>query len=70
MFVAGDDDAAKGTVADIVESFGWEPLDVGGIQESRYLEPMAMVWIHYAFTTDTWNHAFKRLRARNGEGRD
>ena len=64
MFIAGDDGGAKATVADIVQSFGWEPLDVGGIAESRYLEPLAMVWIHYAFTTGTWNHAFKLLRAR------
>lgn len=63
MFLAGDDEAAKATVSDVVESFGWEPLDVGGIRESRYLEPMALVWIHYAFTSGTWNHAFKLLRA-------
>ena len=62
MFVAGNDAAAKAIVSGIAESFGWEPLDVGPIEESRYLESMAMVWIHYAFTTGTWNHAFKLLR--------
>jgi predicted dinucleotide-binding enzyme len=63
MFIAGNDAQAKKTVADIAASFGWEPLDVGGIEESRYLEPLAVVWIHYAFKTGTWNHAFKMLRS-------
>jgi hypothetical protein len=70
MFLAGDDDAAKATVADIIRSFGWGPLDVGEIRAWRYLEPMAMMWIHYAFTTDTWNHAFKLLRTPDVEGQD
>lgn len=62
MFIAGNDSGAKTVVSRIAESFGWEPLDIGPIEESRYLEPMALVWIHYAFTTKTWKHAFRLLR--------
>jgi predicted dinucleotide-binding enzyme len=51
-------------VSGIVESFGWEPVDVGAIEESRFLEPMAMVWIHYAIKSGGWKHAFKLLRAK------
>ena len=62
MFIAGNDDGAKTTVRGIVESFGWDVLDVGGIEESRFLEAMAVLWIHYAFETGTLKHAFKMLR--------
>jgi predicted dinucleotide-binding enzyme len=62
MFICGDDDAAKGTVTGLLESFGWPVMDLGGIAASRYLEAMAMVWILYFFKTGNGNHAFKMLR--------
>lgn len=62
MFIAGDDDGAKRTVRDIAESFGWDVLDAGGIEACRFLEPMAMAWIHYLVRTGSWKHAFKMLR--------
>jgi 8-hydroxy-5-deazaflavin:NADPH oxidoreductase len=62
MFVAGDDDAAKGAVAKILESFGWESVDLGGIESSRYLEAMCMAWVIYGVRTGTFHHAFKLLR--------
>lgn len=63
MFIAGNDDAAKRTVADILDSFGWETIDVGGIEESRVLEPLCILWVHYGIRSGGWNHAFKLLRA-------
>lgn len=64
MFICGKDDAAKKKVAGIVEDFGFknEVIDAGGIEASRYLEALAMVWITYAFRNETRNHAFKLLR--------
>jgi 8-hydroxy-5-deazaflavin:NADPH oxidoreductase len=63
MFICGNDAAAKQTVAEICTAFGWPgALDLGGIEMARYLELLAMVWIAYGFTTNTWNHAFKLLR--------
>ncbi len=62
MFIAGNDDAAKRTVGEIVTAFGWHTIDIGEIQGARYLEPLAMLWITYGFRTNTWNHAFKLLR--------
>jgi predicted dinucleotide-binding enzyme len=64
MFIAGNDHAAKRTVTEIIESFGWKGAvaDVGGIEESRQLESLAILWVHYAFTQGTWSHAFKVLR--------
>ena len=63
MFVCGNDKDAKKTVADsILTPFGWETIDIGGIEGSRLLEPLAMLWIVYYFRTNTGNHAFKLLR--------
>jgi predicted dinucleotide-binding enzyme len=62
MLIAGNDAGAKETVTGILKDFGWAVIDLGGIESSRYLEPMAMVWILHAFQTKTGNHAFKLLR--------
>ena len=63
MFVCGNDNDAKKTVVDsILTPFGWETIDIGGIEGSRLLEPLAMLWIIYYFRTNTGNHAFKLLR--------
>jgi hypothetical protein len=62
MFIGGNDDEAKGTVTRLLEDTGWEVADLGGIEASRWLEPMCMVWTTYGFRTGTWTHAFKLLR--------
>lgn len=62
MFLCGDDGKAKEQVARICSAFGWNPIDVGGIGLSHYLEATAMVWIITAFTSGHWNQAFKLLR--------
>lgn len=62
MFVCGNREDAKKTVADILEDFGWGVVDVGGIESSRYLEAMCLVWVLHGARTNTWNHAFKLLR--------
>ena len=48
MFVAGDDDAAKSTVLDLVTDAGFEAVDAGGLRAARLLEPLAMLWIELA----------------------
>jgi len=63
MFIAGNDAAAREAVADILHRFGWESIDLGGIEQSRLLEPLAMVFITYAFKFNHWKAAFKLLRA-------
>jgi 8-hydroxy-5-deazaflavin:NADPH oxidoreductase len=62
MFICGDDTTAKQKVTEILTTFGWSTLDIGGIEGARYLEPLAMVWVVYGFKTNTWSHAFKLLR--------
>lgn len=62
MFICGGDERAKERVSRICLGFGWNPVDVGGIGLSHYLEATAMVWIITAFTGGHWNQAFKLLR--------
>lgn len=62
MFIAGNDDAAKADVGKIVQSFGWESVDLGAIESARYLEAMCLAWLAYGRKTGTWHHAFKLLR--------
>jgi 8-hydroxy-5-deazaflavin:NADPH oxidoreductase len=64
MFICGNDKAAKSTVGGLLKGFGWGVVDIGGIESSRYLEAMCLVWVLHAVSTapPTFNHAFKMLR--------
>jgi 8-hydroxy-5-deazaflavin:NADPH oxidoreductase len=62
MFFCGNDPGAKRQVAEILTSFGWEPVDVGGIAGSRFLEPLCLLWVSSAMQLGNWNIAFKVLR--------
>ncbi|MFN3294023.1 MAG: NADPH-dependent F420 reductase [Gemmobacter sp.] len=48
MFMAGDNDAAKAQVAEMLTDLGFEPLDAGDLTKARLLEPFGMVWINQA----------------------
>jgi len=62
MFICGNDEASKKIVTDdILSKFGWETIDIGGIEGSRVLEPLALLWILQYFKTGNGNHAFKLL---------
>src|SRR6266404_383050 len=63
MFICGNDAAAKQTVTGILKDFGWPAIDIGGIEGSRLLEPLCILWVGYGMRTGTWQHAFKLLRA-------
>ena len=62
MFICGNQDEAKNKVGTILNDFGWGVVDVGGIESSRYLEAMCMVWVLSAMRGGHWNQAFKLLR--------
>jgi len=62
MFFCGNDADAKQKVATILKDFGWGIVDVGGIESSRYLEAMCMVWVLSGIHTNSWTHAFKLLK--------
>jgi predicted dinucleotide-binding enzyme len=62
MFLCGNDEDAKKIVSQICEHFGWGVIDLGGIEASRLLEPMCMVWVLHGIRSKSWTHAFKFLR--------
>jgi 8-hydroxy-5-deazaflavin:NADPH oxidoreductase len=62
MFLCGNDDDAKKIVSQICEHFGWGVIDLGGIDASRHLEPMCVVWVLHGIRSGSWSHAFKMLK--------
>jgi predicted dinucleotide-binding enzyme len=48
VFIAGDDEGAKASVAEFVESLKLRPLDVGGSTMAHYLEGTGLVMIGLA----------------------
>jgi 8-hydroxy-5-deazaflavin:NADPH oxidoreductase len=63
MWIAGNDEGAKRKVGEILRDFGWpDPIDLGGIEGARLLEPLCILWTLYGVRTNTWKHAFKLLR--------
>lgn len=61
MFICGNDDAAKKSVTKLCSDWGWGVIDLGGIDGSRYLEPMCMTWVLHGIRSGSWTHAFKML---------
>jgi 8-hydroxy-5-deazaflavin:NADPH oxidoreductase len=61
MFIGGNDADAKKVVSQVCDAFGWGVIDLGGIEASRYLEPMCMAWVIHGVISGTWLHAFKML---------
>ncbi len=49
VFVAGDDTAAKASVADLAKSIGFEAVEAGPLTNSRYLEPIGEMNIHFGY---------------------
>jgi 8-hydroxy-5-deazaflavin:NADPH oxidoreductase len=45
MLFCGDDAAAKASVATLITELGWEPVDVGGLEQALHLEHMTLLWI-------------------------
>ena len=62
MFICGNDAAAKQTVTRILDQFGWETEDMGGVEAARAIEPLCMLWCIPGFLRNQWTHAFKLLK--------
>jgi predicted dinucleotide-binding enzyme len=48
LFVAGNDDAAKAQVVELLGSFGWPPeriVDLGDISGARAMEQYLVLWL-------------------------
>jgi 8-hydroxy-5-deazaflavin:NADPH oxidoreductase len=62
MFICGNDEAAKKQVTEILDRFGWETEDMGGVEAARAIEPLCMLWCIPGFLRNQWTHAFKLLK--------
>jgi NADPH-dependent F420 reductase len=64
MLIAGDDAAAKETVSALAMELGWPPaVDVGGIESSRLLESLCLLWVAVGARRGAFDHGFKLLTA-------
>jgi len=63
LFLCGDDADAKRTVAQLAQELGFELVDAGPLRAARYLEYLAMLWVHLAYKQN-WgpNFIFKTVR--------
>jgi len=58
MFIAGNDEDAKRTVSELLADVGWAAFDVGGIERSRELESLVILWVAVGQRRGAWDHAF------------
>lgn len=63
LFYCGDDAGAKQQVGRLIADLGFEPVDAGPLRIARYIEPLAMLYIHLA-VFEKWggNCAFKIVK--------
>jgi predicted dinucleotide-binding enzyme len=45
MFICGNDEGAKSQTKELLVRFGWETIDLGGMDCAHYLEAMCLVWV-------------------------
>jgi hypothetical protein len=45
MMFCGRDSAAKEVVGKLIAQLGWNPLDVGGLEQALHLEHMTLLWV-------------------------
>jgi predicted dinucleotide-binding enzyme len=63
MFLAGDDDEAKGVVSALATELGFDAVDAGPLAGARDLEHLANIWIRMAYALGTGpGFAFAVLR--------
>jgi 8-hydroxy-5-deazaflavin:NADPH oxidoreductase len=62
MFICGNDAVAKDVTRTILDQFGWETEDCGGVEGARAIEPLCILWCIPGFLRNDWVHAFKMLR--------
>ncbi|HSN28198.1 MAG TPA: NAD(P)-binding domain-containing protein [Kofleriaceae bacterium] len=62
MFICGNDTAAKTETTEILSKFGWETIDMGGVEAARPIEALCQLWCLPGFLRNDWAHAFKYMK--------
>jgi predicted dinucleotide-binding enzyme len=61
--LAGEDAGAKKTVTGVLGDLGWsDVVDIGGIDASRELESLCVLWVRFAMPNKAFGAAFRLLR--------
>ncbi len=61
--LAGDDRKAKKMVAGLVEGMGLEPIDIGPLENARWVEGMLILWINNRYSTrDSFEFHLRKTR--------
>lgn len=63
MFICGADQPAKDLITSLLDQFGWEVADMGGVEAARAIEPLCMLWCIPGLRHNEWTHAFKLLKS-------
>ncbi len=62
MFICGNNSSAITHTSELLQELGWQDIiDLGGIEKSRLLEPLCLLWVEYGVARNTWAHAFAVL---------
>jgi predicted dinucleotide-binding enzyme len=62
MFICGNGESVKKQMSEILDQFGWETADMGGVEAARAIEPLCMLWCIPGLLNNQWTHAFKLLK--------
>jgi hypothetical protein len=62
MFICGSDESSKKEVSKLLDQFGWETADMGGVEGARAIEPLCILWCIPGLRGNGWSHAFKLLK--------
>jgi len=62
MFICGNDNEAVEQVANILDTFGFSPENMGKAEAARAIEPLCILWCLPGFIRNQWSHAFALLK--------
>jgi predicted dinucleotide-binding enzyme len=59
MLIAGNDAGAKKRVEALLREHGWAgAIDLGGVQEARWMEAFVPLWVRAGVAIGRWDHIF------------
>ena len=65
LFLCGDDANAKAQVIQLGKDAGFDPVDCGGLEVARLIEPLAFLWMQISYNAGYGSDvAFKLLRRK------
>ena len=63
MFICGNDGGAKAQTTEILGQFGWDALDMGGVEAARPIEALCILWCIPGFLRNDWMHVIDYVKA-------